>query len=176
MDRRTSGRARIPAASRSSWRRVSSRTPSSLRGPANCPMRSLSRTSSHIRRWQFLLLCARRALPTHFGQIFQIADLSFPSLRLLRHLAFLVKGSLLRGVDLIALCLWLFALAVWVGLIYLSFSVMTFSKAKHDTTILQDGWLLAIVGTEAPSPPRFARSLTRYGASVLHFTRYTLCC
>ena len=61
------------------------------------------------------------------------------------------EGILLRGVDLIALCLWLFALAVWVGLIYLSFSVMTFSKAKHDTTTLQDGWLLAIVGTESLS-------------------------
>jgi tellurite resistance protein TehA-like permease len=47
--------------------------------------------------------------------------------------------------------LWLFALAAWIALIYLSFSVMTFGKAKLHTAIIQDGWLLAIVGTESLS-------------------------
>ena len=61
------------------------------------------------------------------------------------------EGMFLRGVSSIALYLWLFALAVWVALIYLSFSVMTFGKAKHYMAIIQDGWLLAIVGTEALS-------------------------
>ena len=61
------------------------------------------------------------------------------------------EGIMLRGVSSIASYLWLFALAIWVPLIYLSFSVMTFSKAKHGTTIMQDGWLLAIVGAQSLS-------------------------
>ena len=61
------------------------------------------------------------------------------------------EGIFLRGVGSIALYLWLFALAVWVALICLSFSVMTFGKAEHYVAIIQDGWLLAIVGTEALS-------------------------
>jgi tellurite resistance protein TehA-like permease len=61
------------------------------------------------------------------------------------------EGIFLRGVSSIALCLWLFALAVWVALIYLSFSVMILSRAKLHMAIIQDGWLLAIVGTEALS-------------------------
>jgi hypothetical protein len=61
------------------------------------------------------------------------------------------EGLLLRGVSSIALYLWLFALAAWIALIYLSFSVMTFGKAKLHTAIIQDGCLLAIVGTESLS-------------------------
>ena len=96
------------------------------------------------------------------------------------------EGLFLRSVSSIALCLWLFALAAWIALIYLSFSVMTFSKAKLHTAIIQDGSLLAIVvpfrsrhddrtRNRRLSPPRFTRSLICYGASALLSTRYILC-
>jgi tellurite resistance protein TehA-like permease len=45
----------------------------------------------------------------------------------------------LRGAISAALYLWLFALAVWLALMYLSFAVMTLSKAKLHTAIIQDG-------------------------------------
>jgi tellurite resistance protein TehA-like permease len=61
------------------------------------------------------------------------------------------EGLLLRGLSSIALYLWLFALAAWLALIYLSFSVMTFGNAKLHTAIIQNGWLLAVVGTESLS-------------------------
>jgi tellurite resistance protein TehA-like permease len=61
------------------------------------------------------------------------------------------EGIFLRGGAATAVCLWLFALAAWVALICAGFAVMTFSKAKVYTAIIQDGWLLAIVGTEALS-------------------------
>jgi tellurite resistance protein TehA-like permease len=55
----------------------------------------------------------------------------------------------LRGLSAAAFDLWLFALAVWFALIYLSFAVLTFLNPEHGTDIVQGGWLLAIVGTES---------------------------
>lgn len=61
------------------------------------------------------------------------------------------EGIFLRSIGSFAFYLWLFALAAWIALIYLGFSVMTFGKAKRHAAIIEDGWLLAIVGTEALS-------------------------
>ena len=58
-------------------------------------------------------------------------------------------GLSVRGLDTIALVLWLVALAAWVALIYFSFGVMTISNAPQRADIVHGGWLLAIVGAES---------------------------
>jgi tellurite resistance protein TehA-like permease len=45
--------------------------------------------------------------------------------------------------------MWLFALALWFGLIYLSFGVLTFLNTAHGADVVHGGWLIAIVGTES---------------------------
>jgi tellurite resistance protein TehA-like permease len=45
--------------------------------------------------------------------------------------------------------MWLFALALWFALIYLSFGVLTFLNTARDVNIVHGGWLIAIVGTES---------------------------
>jgi tellurite resistance protein TehA-like permease len=54
-----------------------------------------------------------------------------------------------RGYLELALGLWLFALAAWTLLGYLSFSVLTFLNAGSGADIVHGGWLIAIVGTES---------------------------
>ncbi len=66
----------------------------------------------------------------------------------------------LRGYGGVALGLWLFALALWLVLIYLSFAVLTFLNKEHRANVIDGGWLLAIVGTE---------SLVVLGTSIGHF-------
>ncbi|MGH6788959.1 MAG: tellurite resistance/C4-dicarboxylate transporter family protein [Pseudolabrys sp.] len=58
-------------------------------------------------------------------------------------------GIHLRGYGSVALALWLFALVLWLVLIYLSFAVLTFLNQAHRANVVDGGWLLAIVGTES---------------------------
>ena len=58
-------------------------------------------------------------------------------------------GVNLRGYRGLALALWLFALVLWFGLIYLSFGVLTFLNTAHGANVVHGGWLIAIVGTES---------------------------
>jgi tellurite resistance protein TehA-like permease len=54
----------------------------------------------------------------------------------------------LRGFTTTALWLWLFALVVWLALIYFSFGVLTFLNTDS-ANVIHGGWLLAIVATES---------------------------
>lgn len=58
-------------------------------------------------------------------------------------------GLNLRGFGQLALVMWLFALALWFGLIYLSFGVLTFLNTARGANVVHGGWLIAIVGTES---------------------------
>ncbi|HEY1472525.1 MAG TPA: tellurite resistance/C4-dicarboxylate transporter family protein [Pseudolabrys sp.] len=58
-------------------------------------------------------------------------------------------GLNLRGFASLALTMWLFALALWFCLIYLSFGVLTFLNTAHGANVVHGGWLIAIVGTES---------------------------
>jgi tellurite resistance protein TehA-like permease len=58
-------------------------------------------------------------------------------------------GLNLRDYHATALTLWLFALALWFVLIYLSFGVLTFLNTAHGANVVHGGWLIAIVGTES---------------------------
>ncbi len=58
-------------------------------------------------------------------------------------------GINLRGYPQVALALWIFALAAWFILIYLSFGVLTFLNTAHRANVVHGGWLIAIVGTES---------------------------
>lgn len=58
-------------------------------------------------------------------------------------------GLNLRGFGSLALAMWLFALVLWFGLIYLSFGVLTFLNTAHGANVVHGGWLIAIVGTES---------------------------
>lgn len=55
----------------------------------------------------------------------------------------------LRGHAHSALLLWVFALAIWLVLIYLGFAVMIFHNPADGADIAHGGWLNAIVGTES---------------------------
>ena len=48
-----------------------------------------------------------------------------------------------------ALVLWLFALLVWIVLIYFSFAVLTFLNSARGVDVIQGAWLNAIVGTQS---------------------------
>lgn len=67
----------------------------------------------------------------------------------------------LRGEVEPAIALWLFALAAWIVLGYVSFSVLTFVNTGSGADVVHGGWLIAIVGTEslvllgAPLAPHF---------------------
>ena len=54
-----------------------------------------------------------------------------------------------RGYLEPAIVLWLFALAAWTVLGYLSFSVLTFINSGSGADVVHGGWLIAIVGTES---------------------------
>ncbi len=54
-----------------------------------------------------------------------------------------------RGYVEPAVALWLFALAAWTVLGYLSFSVLTFINSGSGADVVHGGWLIAIVGTES---------------------------
>jgi len=58
-------------------------------------------------------------------------------------------GLNLRGFATLSLTMWLFALVLWFGLIYLSFGVLTFLNTAHGANVVHGGWLIAIVGTES---------------------------
>jgi tellurite resistance protein TehA-like permease len=58
-------------------------------------------------------------------------------------------GLTLRGFATVALVLWLFALAAWLVLIYVGFSVLTFLNTARDANVVHGGWLIAIVGTQS---------------------------
>jgi len=58
-------------------------------------------------------------------------------------------GLTLRGFGTGAVALWLFALALWICLSYLSFGVLTFLNTAHRANVVHGGWLIAIVGTES---------------------------
>ena len=58
-------------------------------------------------------------------------------------------GLNLRGFGSLALAMWLFALVLWFGPIYLSFGVLTFLNTAHGANVVHGGWLIAIVGTES---------------------------
>lgn len=74
----------------------------------------------------------------------------------------------LRGHGAIALALWLFALALWFVLIYLSFGVLTFLNTAHNANVVHGGWLIAIVGTQSLVilGTRLAPAMPNAGASV----------
>jgi tellurite resistance protein TehA-like permease len=55
----------------------------------------------------------------------------------------------LRGHAEPAVFLWLFALAIWTLLGYVSFSVLTFVNTESGADLVHGGWLIAIVGTES---------------------------
>jgi tellurite resistance protein TehA-like permease len=58
-------------------------------------------------------------------------------------------GMNLRGWEEAATAMWMFALFLWVVLIYLSFGVLTFLNTAHGANVVHGGWLIAIVGTES---------------------------
>ncbi|WP_083536374.1 tellurite resistance/C4-dicarboxylate transporter family protein [Steroidobacter denitrificans] len=58
-------------------------------------------------------------------------------------------GIYQRGFTTLALAMWMFALSVWLLLIYFSFSVLTFLNTAHRANVVHGGWLIAIVGTES---------------------------
>jgi tellurite resistance protein TehA-like permease len=58
-------------------------------------------------------------------------------------------GMNLRGWTDAATAMWVFALILWVGLIYFSFGVLTFLNTAHGANVVHGGWLIAIVGTES---------------------------
>ncbi|MEO8758792.1 MAG: tellurite resistance/C4-dicarboxylate transporter family protein [Devosia sp.] len=67
----------------------------------------------------------------------------------------------LRGFVVLAVVLWLLAIAIWVVLIYFSFAVLTFLNTAHGANVVHGGWLIAIVGTE---------SLVVLGTSIAPFS------
>jgi len=82
------------------------------------------------------------------------ADLTSP--RLVFAFFTVVAASDVLGLQLVerghldaAVALWLFALAAWVVLSYLSFSVLTFLNSGSGADVVHGGWLIAIVGTES---------------------------
>lgn len=66
-----------------------------------------------------------------------------------------------RGLTTIALLMWLFALALWLALIYVGFGVLLFVNTDNGAKVIEGGWLNAIVGTQ---------SLVILGAHVALFT------
>lgn len=58
-------------------------------------------------------------------------------------------GIYQRGFTTLALGMWVFALSVWLMLIYFSFSVLTFLNTARRANVVHGGWLIAIVGTES---------------------------
>ncbi len=58
-------------------------------------------------------------------------------------------GVNLRGWTHAATGMWLFALILWVVLIYWSFGVLTFLNTAQGAKVVHGGWLIAIVGTES---------------------------
>jgi tellurite resistance protein TehA-like permease len=58
-------------------------------------------------------------------------------------------GMSLRGWEQAATAMWMFALVLWITLIYLSFGVLTFLNTAHGANVVHGGWLIAIVGTES---------------------------
>lgn len=75
----------------------------------------------------------------------------------------------LRGYTDAAIALWLFALAVWIVLLYLSFAVLSFLNTALDANVVHGGWLIAIVGTQSLVllGVRVADHLVEYGTGLI---------
>jgi len=58
-------------------------------------------------------------------------------------------GVHLRGFATAALVLWIFALLLWLLLIYVSFGILTFLNTAEGANVVHGGWLIAIVGTQS---------------------------
>jgi len=58
-------------------------------------------------------------------------------------------GVHLRGFITVALLLWIFALLIWLLLIYFSFGILTFLNTAQGANVVHGGWLIAIVGTQS---------------------------
>lgn len=56
---------------------------------------------------------------------------------------------LLRGIEEVAIGLWVCALVIWVALSYLSFAVLALISRETGAAVVHGGWLIAIVGTES---------------------------
>ncbi|HEY2534656.1 MAG TPA: tellurite resistance/C4-dicarboxylate transporter family protein [Xanthobacteraceae bacterium] len=54
-----------------------------------------------------------------------------------------------RGLTTVALLMWLFALALWLALIYIGFGVLLFVNTGNGAKVIEGGWLNAIVGTQS---------------------------
>jgi tellurite resistance protein TehA-like permease len=61
----------------------------------------------------------------------------------------LALGINLRGFAMVALFMWLGALALWLMLIYLGFAVLTFLNKAGGAKVIDGGWLNAIVGAQS---------------------------
>lgn len=55
----------------------------------------------------------------------------------------------IRGFATVAVCMWLFALALWAVLIYLGFGVLMFRNNAAGADVAEGAWLNAIVGTQS---------------------------
>ncbi len=55
----------------------------------------------------------------------------------------------LRGFPTIALAMWLFAFALWLGLIYFGFGVLMFHNTVEGADVVEGAWLNAIVGIQS---------------------------
>ena len=58
-------------------------------------------------------------------------------------------GLALRGFAMVALVMWLGALALWLALTYLGFATLIVFNTESRADIIFGGWLIAIVATEA---------------------------
>jgi tellurite resistance protein TehA-like permease len=74
-----------------------------------------------------------------------------------------VVGLLLNthGHEYLAVLCWGVAFAVWAGLLYCTFSVLTFMHGERNINIVDGGWLIAIVGTQ---------SLVLLGLKLVHLS------
>jgi tellurite resistance protein TehA-like permease len=63
--------------------------------------------------------------------------------------AVLGSGFGLRDFGAIAQLLWVFAVVVWLVMIYVGFAVLTFFNTAQGSSVVHGGWLIGIVGTES---------------------------
>jgi len=100
--------------------------------------------------WLWLLTAARAAR----APAALVADLASPHRVFLFFTAVAATDVLgmsiaLRGLATAALVFWLFALALWVVLIYLGFAVFLFRNDAARADVIEGAWLNAIVGTQS---------------------------
>lgn len=66
-----------------------------------------------------------------------------------------------HGHEYLAVICWLTAFFVWAGLLYCTFSVLTFMHGERNINIVDGGWLICIVGTQ---------SLVLLGLKLVHLS------